>query len=364
MKGLAVTILVCLLIVLPVPALAQEQEGTGFVARVKAFFGVDEPTQATGPAAQEIEASCPFKEHLCAGPQGNVICSGAIDECVQRYGRCACGTGAASAPGQAGEGTTVPVREGQQMRDERAIVNLPEPAQSCSPCRSIVCGSGNDEFLCPSSLDECTGRFGGSCRALRCRDDACPSGTYLCAIEEMVADPPTTVPRQAQVAEENMREGPVVAGGAGVSASRKGMLVHCQGSYEECSTKYGSCSCAGEGEACVFDGRKYAPGQSFPAQDGCNTCTCARDGTVACTLRICEGTCGNGVCEDNERVSCVQVCPDCRPGTPPEQCPCVMRCPQVCPQDCGESDGRVVTGSGTVGAAGTTSTSTKVTTTA
>lgn len=38
---------------------------------------------------------------------------------------------------------------------------------------------------------------------------------------------------------------------------------------------------------CEYDGVNYAPGDSFPATDGCNTCTCMEDGTVACTEMAC-----------------------------------------------------------------------------
>ena len=38
---------------------------------------------------------------------------------------------------------------------------------------------------------------------------------------------------------------------------------------------------------CEVDGELYEPGDSFPASDGCNTCTCMNDGTVACTEMAC-----------------------------------------------------------------------------
>ncbi|KAH3742316.1 hypothetical protein DPMN_049056 [Dreissena polymorpha] len=34
----------------------------------------------------------------------------------------------------------------------------------------------------------------------------------------------------------------------------------------------------------------YEAGDSFPDDDGCNTCTCLRGGLVACTRMSCSGT--------------------------------------------------------------------------
>jgi hypothetical protein len=59
-----------------------------------------------------------------------------------------------------------------------------------------------------------------------------------------------------------------------------------------------TCSCSADGtiactamgcvKPCEYGGKQYAPGQTFPALDGCNTCTCATDGSgVACTEKAC-----------------------------------------------------------------------------
>lgn len=39
---------------------------------------------------------------------------------------------------------------------------------------------------------------------------------------------------------------------------------------------------------CSYGQRQYGAGQSFPASDGCNTCSCGKDGRVSCTLLACE----------------------------------------------------------------------------
>lgn len=38
---------------------------------------------------------------------------------------------------------------------------------------------------------------------------------------------------------------------------------------------------------CRYDGKRHDVGDSFPSTDGCNTCSCQDDGSVACTERAC-----------------------------------------------------------------------------
>jgi hypothetical protein len=40
-------------------------------------------------------------------------------------------------------------------------------------------------------------------------------------------------------------------------------------------------------QGCEYGGVTYAVGDSFPAEDGCNTCTCTEDGVWACTMMAC-----------------------------------------------------------------------------
>lgn len=47
----------------------------------------------------------------------------------------------------------------------------------------------------------------------------------------------------------------------------------------------GAVQCGG---TCTYDGNTYTAGQTFPATDGCNTCTCLDDGSVACTEIACQ----------------------------------------------------------------------------
>jgi hypothetical protein len=67
----------------------------------------------------------------------------------------------------------------------------------------------------------------------------------------------------------------------------------CDGqSYQnECLAQAASTSVAYVGQCsagCEYEGKKYAAGETFPAADGCNDCTCSEDGSVACTERGCK----------------------------------------------------------------------------
>jgi hypothetical protein len=44
----------------------------------------------------------------------------------------------------------------------------------------------------------------------------------------------------------------------------------------------------GEARCCLVDGVRYAIGESFPAGDGCNVCTCGPTGVPICSLRPCK----------------------------------------------------------------------------
>lgn len=50
--------------------------------------------------------------------------------------------------------------------------------------------------------------------------------------------------------------------------------------------------CGGDGlpGTCSYEGKMYPAGSSFPASDGCNSCGCQADGSVACTEKACLGS--------------------------------------------------------------------------
>lgn len=43
-------------------------------------------------------------------------------------------------------------------------------------------------------------------------------------------------------------------------------------------------------KTCVLNDKQYKIGESFAAADGCNTCTCGADQTIACTQRACDAS--------------------------------------------------------------------------
>lgn len=44
----------------------------------------------------------------------------------------------------------------------------------------------------------------------------------------------------------------------------------------------------GDGDKCTDGKKNYAPGESYLAEDGCNSCTCEKDGTPSCTDKACD----------------------------------------------------------------------------
>ena len=62
---------------------------------------------------------------------------------------------------------------------------------------------------------------------------------------------------------------------------------------------------------CTYDGATYVPGDSFPATDGCNTCTCMDSGDVACTLMLCGCLHGGSWYENGESLWDMDACNRC-----------------------------------------------------
>jgi hypothetical protein len=75
---------------------------------------------------------------------------------------------------------------------------------------------------------------------------------------------------------------------------------------DDCDRGDGEFPCRGAWceEGCSYGGEHYDVGESFPADDGCNQCSCSEDGNVQCTLKLCAGeTCGGltgAGCEEGE----------------------------------------------------------------
>lgn len=78
------------------------------------------------------------------------------------------------------------------------------------------------------------------------------------------------------------------------------------------------CSCTKEGVACTtkacvddgcsYEGQRFAVGDSFPASDGCNQCSCESGGSVACTEKGCGDACESIEAERQAELAKVQQC--------------------------------------------------------
>ncbi|XP_062621659.1 uncharacterized protein LOC134283227 [Saccostrea cucullata] len=93
-----------------------------------------------------------------------------------------------------------------------------------------------------------------------------------------------------------------------------------------------------EGEknkVCRYNGKFYKVGQSFPAGDGCNRCTCRSNGQVICTLIACDTMCVKVICT---LIACVTRCSyNYRAYKPGQSFPSIDGCNRC---TCG-TDGRV-----------------------
>jgi len=86
--------------------------------------------------------------------------------------------------------------------------------------------------------------------------------------------------------------------------------------------------------ACQYGGYGYSAGDSFPALDGCNTCSCSASGEVACTQKAC--ACNPGTDPLHYVLTDPQQCNvsdyECPANTMPFQNACGCGCEQ--PADC------------------------------
>ncbi len=120
-----------------------------------------------------------------------------------------------------------------------------------------------------------------------------------------------------------------------------GGVVHQPGDSFPSEDGCNTCSCGEDGAVmctamacittCTYDGKLYEVGESFPASDGCNTCTCDADGSVACTEKGCPSCtyagvtyppgasfpaldgCNTCTCGDDGSVGCTKIACLCDP---------------------------------------------------
>lgn len=69
---------------------------------------------------------------------------------------------------------------------------------------------------------------------------------------------------------------------------------------------------------CTVDGKYHAVGDTYPATDGCNTCTCQAGGRSSCTKKPCTPTdracrktgCSGEICADEDVISICEYRPE------------------------------------------------------
>jgi hypothetical protein len=144
-----------------------------------------------------------------------------------------------------------------------------------------------------------------------------------CASNEPVAQEPPSTSGAAQPTGGT----PPAAGCADGQACPQGQVCK-----TDASAPGGTCV-----RACQHAGKAYAVGEGFPSADGCNTCSCMEDGSVACTKKAC--ACSPET-ETNRRYKmrdasqCKAALFQCDPGTKPffSDCGCGCEQPATCPQ--------------------------------
>jgi len=67
-----------------------------------------------------------------------------------------------------------------------------------------------------------------------------------------------------------------------------GMAIGLLGAFGLLATFAGCSGSVSNGDGCNYNGKQYVVGDRFPANDGCNQCSCGARGEVQCTLIGCE----------------------------------------------------------------------------
>ena len=65
-----------------------------------------------------------------------------------------------------------------------------------------------------------------------------------------------------------------------------------------------------EKTGCEYQGLNYRYGEIFPAEDGCNSCSCSNDGSITCTEMACGNPAQCSTASDCERNNLETFCED------------------------------------------------------
>ncbi len=132
----------------------------------------------------------------------------------------------------------------------------------------LACSYGGSEHAAGSTFPATDG-----CNTCACNGDATVSCTKVACVDGAAVPTPALPPPASSPAPD-----------AGPSPGPEGPLVATPDAAAPGAD-------ASELAVCVVGSAMYQPGERFPAEDGCNTCTCLAGGQAACTRIGCPPVC-------------------------------------------------------------------------
>ena len=280
------------------------------------YANAGDVTTATAIDSSQAGTDSSVPSISAVAPTIPVRCEGTYEECVAKYGRCTCG-----APDKYCVYANTRYKIGEQFtasdgcnactcrEDGQVICTLRACRQPGTPCDAKVQTCKTTPVTmdkstpmlvkCEGKLEECQAKYGtctcgwievdqfcvyngqmhktgeqftasDGCNACTCRAD----GSIACTQR---ACPPTST------CDETINRCYPQTANVG--------SVKCVDTYASCVAKYGRCDCGYEEPpsprvGCTYNNTIHKDGESFPADDGCNQCSCT-NGALRCTLMAC-----------------------------------------------------------------------------